>query len=715
MIINKRHALYTGILVTLAVLGGLTGCGGDSSNDSDTAPATGSAGGNTSVDKSTNSGWQLVWSDEFDGDSLNAANWNIQTGDGTEYGIPGWGNNEQEWYQGDNISVSDGNLVITAREEASNGYPYTSGRLRTNNKVDITYGRIEARIQVPAGQGLWSAFWMLPTDSQYGGWASGGEIDIMEAVNPGLSENVVHGTIHYGMAWPLNVSAGHHYEVDLTDGFHEYAVEWEQGEIRWYVDGVHYHTVTADHWWSYFYGGLESGYTSPANAPFDQDFHILLNLAVGGNWPGNPDENTVFPAQMLVDYVRVYECSVDNVTGIGCASSVDADVEIPAADDVYTASYDLYTDGAESLAWTVGEETVTRELGVASFWTNDGALILSETAMGDEHGTVIDINTTNSGNISIYATDGEPFTLLGMGNSANWWELHAGELKFDLFIDSAGTDPDSTLLVKLDSGWPALGFVELSVADLPQDTWTSVSVPINTLLVNSGDQPLDTSSVVNLFVLEPTSYAHVQVDNIQLVCGHKDDNGCGIAPPAVEVTGDTLEVFTDAVAATWGNGIGAWDNVANTDYFDGATSNHVNWSLVESGESGHDTVIEVDFKADGGNGVFYIQSPTGVDLSDFASGKLVFDLKVLDYGSNTSGMVMKVDCGYPCTSGDQSLGVVASGAWQTIEVEVNTLAAGGLDLDQVNTGIVIFPTWDDQQGVTFLLDNVRWEVGGGEL
>lgn len=608
----KRTALFSGLIITMATLTGLTGCNSGDSGGSSSANAA-----ETTSDETTSAAaWALVWSDEFDGDSLSDANWNIETGDGSQYGIIGWGNNEQEWYKADNISVADGNLVITALEEETEGYPYTSGRMRTDNKVDIQYGRIEARVQVPAGQGLWSAFWMLPTDSQYGGWASGGEIDIMEAVNPGTtSDNAIHGTVHYGMAWPLNVGSGQSYEIDPSDGFHDYAVEWEQGEIRWYVDGIHYHTVTSDHWWSYFYGGQDTGYVSEPDAPFNQDFHILLNLAVGGNWPGNPDGSTIFPAQMLVDYVRVYECSVDNVTGVGCASNVDAEVAIPAADAVSIASFDLYTDAAQALRWDVGGATVSRNLAVASFWDNDGALTLSEVGLGDDHGTVIDINTGNGGNVSIYAEDEEPIILLGMGNAVEWWKLHAGELKFDLYIDSANTDQESNLLIKMDSGWPALGFAELAVADLPQDAWTSVSIPINDLLVNAGDQALDTASVLNLFIVEPTSFAHVQVDNIQLVCGHKDDNGCGISPPAVEVSGDTVDVFADAVGATWTNGIGAWDDQVNSDYFDGTTGNHVNWSLEESGENGHDTVIEATFNADSGNGVLYVQSATGVDLS----------------------------------------------------------------------------------------------------
>ncbi len=659
-------------------------------------------------------GWEKVWGDEFDGDGLDAANWTPQLGDGSDVGLVRWGNNEQQWYQSENITVEDGNLVITARaEEVVPGFPYTSGRMRSLGKVDLKYGRIEASIKPPPGQGLWSAFWMLPTDTRYGGWAASGEIDIMEAVNAGIRDEVF-GTVHHGFPWPLNLAAGKTVSMTPEDGFHLYAIEWEQDEIRWYIDDVHYHTVRSDHWRSYYYGGQDTGYVDgQGGAPFDVEFHILLNMAVGGFLPGNPDASTVFPAEMLVDYVRVYECSHDPETGEGCASFVDDSVQAPAPADVFVQSYDMYTDGPGAFSWTIAGETVTRELAFASFWNNNGALVLSEVAADDPaHGMVIDVNTTNSGNFSFYAADGETVELFGMGNNPNWWEIHAGELKFDLYVDSAGTDQSSSLLIKMDSGWPALGFVELKVADLPQDEWTPVSVKINDLIFNSGDQPLNTSSVVSLFVLEPTGMAHVQVDNIQLVCGHPASSGCGVSPPSVDVSGDVVNVFIDAVDPTWTNGIGAWDTTVGADYFDGTAGNHVGWSLVESGESGHDTVIEATFAADGANGVLFIQSAAGVDLSSFADGNLVFDLKLPE--GATHGITYKVDCFDPCGTGDQTLAGVVPGNWQTFEIPVSSLVAAGLDLGKVNSPIVIFPTWGDQQGVSFQLDNVRWEVGEPE-
>lgn len=655
--------------------------------------------------------WLLIWSDEFDGSSLNTDNWNIQTGDGSEYGLTAWGNGEQEWYKAENITVADGNLVISAKEEPTNGYPYTSGRMRSDNKVDIKYGRIEARVKTPVGQGLWSAFWMLPTDSQYGGWASGGEIDIMEVVSPSVNNDLTYGTLHYGMSWPLNTSAGGNADRTPIDDFHTYAIEWEQNEIRWFIDDVHFATVTSNTWWSYFYGGNEQGYVSAPDAPFNQDFHLLFNLAVGGYWPGSPNADTVFPVEMLVDYVRVYQCDSGEETGVGCANNINPTVETAASGSAFISNQTLFDDGISELSWQLDGLQISRALKAGVAWDNGGISVVEQTVAGD-HALVLDINTSDKGNIAISSIDGKTFDLYGMGNSAKWWELAAGEIKFDLYIDSAVTPEDSSIIIKMDSGWPALGFKSFAVADLAKDTWISLSVLVNDLIATPGGQALNTASVVNLFVMEFSAAAHVQVDNIQLVCAHKNNDGCGIKAPAVEINTDVLEVFGDNVnSSVWTNGAGGWDNIANTDYYTGDTSNHVNWQLVETDEAGHDSVLEVVFNADGGDGVFYIQSTQPVDLSSFSSGNLIFDIKVTDYANTTGGITFKVDCVSPCGTGDQPLGVVGDGEWQTISIPVSNLVGYGLNLNSTNTGLVLFPTWGDQQGVTLQLDNIRWQVG----
>ena len=241
---------------------------------------------------------RLVWSDEFDAARLDPATWFFETGDGSEYGIPGWGNDELQWYLPNSASIENGNLVITARREAQNGFQFTSARINTRGRFALRYGRIEARIRLPAGQGLWPAFWLLPQEDAYGGWAASGEIDIMEAVNLGGSGgNTVHGTLHYGGAWPNNRSSANRHAVggDITENFHVYALEWDEREMRWYVDDTLYATESE---WS----------TTAASfpAPFDRPFYIILNLAVGGGFPGPPNAATNFPAALEVDYVRVY-------------------------------------------------------------------------------------------------------------------------------------------------------------------------------------------------------------------------------------------------------------------------------------------------------------------------------------------------------------------------------------------------------------------------
>ena len=241
---------------------------------------------------------RLVWGDEFDGARLDPASWFFETGDGSQYSIPGWGNDELQWYLPDSAGIENGSLLITARRQRQGNFQFTSARINTRDRFAFRYGRIEARIRLPGGQGIWPAFWLLPQDNAYGGWAASGEIDIMEAVNLGGSGgNAVHGTIHYGGAWPDNRSSGSRYvaESSVTEEFHVYALEWDEREMRWYVDDTLY--ATRNDW-----------FTSAAAfpAPFDRPFYIVLNVAVGGRFPGPPDATTDFPVAMEVDYVRIY-------------------------------------------------------------------------------------------------------------------------------------------------------------------------------------------------------------------------------------------------------------------------------------------------------------------------------------------------------------------------------------------------------------------------
>ncbi|MBU6258374.1 MAG: glycoside hydrolase family 16 protein [Burkholderiales bacterium] len=276
-------------------------------------------------------GWRLVWSDEFDGTEVDRSKWDFDLGNGfyderNRRWIPGWGNEELQYYTDDprNVSVRDSLLTIRALKESMHGCDYTSARLKTRRRdgtplYSKVYGRFEVRARVPWGKGLWPALWMLPQADAYGGWAASGEIDLMEIV--GERPHEVLSSIHFGSSYPERSMITHVHALpggaSVAD-WHEYAVEWEPGEIRFYVDGEH--TTTRDHWWSCSRTrdghGLQprrAAELNPWPAPFDRPFYILMNVAVGGNFPGAPNEQTRFPAELVVDYVRVY----DKVGGYG--------------------------------------------------------------------------------------------------------------------------------------------------------------------------------------------------------------------------------------------------------------------------------------------------------------------------------------------------------------------------------------------------------------
>ena len=240
--------------------------------------------------------WELVWADEFDlpdGSPPDPAKWNHQQG------VSGWGNGELQHYSDaiENSFIQDGILIIKANKEYMLGRDYTSARLTTQFKGDWTYGRYEIRAKLPNTQGIWPAFWLLPSRAVYGSGTAGGEIDIMEMIGSG--PNRVYGTLHFGNP-PERASNSY----DLPDGavysddFHVFALEWEPNEIRWYVDGKLFHSAT-----DWFTSTKNAAYP----APFDQNFYLIVNVAVGGTWPGRPDETSVFPQMLYVDYVRVYQ------------------------------------------------------------------------------------------------------------------------------------------------------------------------------------------------------------------------------------------------------------------------------------------------------------------------------------------------------------------------------------------------------------------------
>ena len=682
-----------------------------------------------------------VFEDNFDGTSIDPNRWNVITGDGCPE-LCGFGNNEEQVYSADNISLADGVLRIEGRREADSSF--TSAKLDTKGKFDFRYGRIEVSAKLPGGQGIWPAIWLYHSDpTVYGPWPLSGEIDIVEGFNLGVNGNTaVRSTTHYGLpTLPFN-GTGSAFDdgTDPTQGFREYAVEWERDKIRFFVDGVHFQTQTSDDWYTYFPADEEGFYdplgafkTGPRDAPFDQMYHLILNLAIGGNPVGSPDGTTAFPQVMEIDYVRVMECVNANPdTGRGCGSG-DVNI-VPLEDndggplaDVETAQpyierLDLYEDAPAVLTLSAGGVESSNTL-VPDGFTGDGATVISDPLFqdpDDAENTVwrVEISgATSNVYLGSEVFDDESSVLkTGFNFSDNRLGGEGGdgvgELAFDMKVNSLSDG--ANIVIKIDSGFPNVGEFTLPTDEIAVGEWKTYSVKFSDLVANPGfvdccgGTGVDLAAVINPFVLEVQGgSADLYLDDIYVTNACKVVGACGVD---LQSNVPNLNVFIDTVnQSAWATGIAASDSGSGfSDYT--ATSdpaNKVNWEILADDDTARGDVVEVRFNDSGAFGVWFVKSPTPVNMSAYSAGALVFDLNVLDYGNNTTGMTMKVDCSFPCTSGDQNLGVIADGVWEEITVPVSRLVAGGLDLAAVNTGIVLFPT--AQSGdITFRVDNIRW-------
>ncbi len=239
-------------------------------------------------------GFELIWNDEFNSSSLNTALWNFEIGDGCP-NLCGWGNNELQYYRQENTTVTGGNLVITAREENFQNRAYTSSRLTTQNKFDFAFGRVDISAKLPMGQGIWPALWMLGSNISSVGWPRSGEIDIMEMIGGNASgrDNTTHGTIHWDNQGQVSNGGSRVLPNGIfNDNFHLFSIIWNETEIVWLLDNE-----------EYFSADIRSAEMSE----LQNEFFFIFNIAVGGNWPGNPNAETTFPQQMQVDYIRVYQ------------------------------------------------------------------------------------------------------------------------------------------------------------------------------------------------------------------------------------------------------------------------------------------------------------------------------------------------------------------------------------------------------------------------
>lgn len=699
----------------------------------------------SSSSSTDNADWTLVWQDEFEGEEIDSSKWEH------EVNCWGGGNNEAQCYTNSlsNSYVADGFLHIAAKYEGSGqtcgpalnqedpGYPgatickdYSSARLRTRGKADWKYGRMEIRAKMPEGAGVWPAIWMLPTDTtKYGGWPHSGEIDIFEAFQPGVvgaqptgAANEIHGTLHYGYSWPINQYSGASYEppANIWDEFHTYAVEWEEGEIRWYVDNVLF-ARNSGNWFIYYWGGQEVGYQVGTGAqPFDQPFHMILNVALGnGSYVPSPTF-TDAPRTMEVEYVKVFECSADPLTGKGCetptanqsviATEIAKDTPPPATWDTRL----LYQDGLQTMNFNINNTLVQQSLSLGSYacpasesWCPAGsAITVTEPNVADGPGgqqaKVLDLEFAGISNAFIIVGEALSEDTLDFGGSIGEYGRAAnlGEIKFDLRV--LDIDPNTKLLIKLDSGYPNNSYHEIEIP--AENVWSEVSVRLYSLLPNTNEgyaTPVDFKSIKNPFVIEPVGgNAHVQLNNIRIVCQDSEEWGnCNINPfiPPEPVT-DDIDVFVNGLDAAWGNlRFDVWQadgqSIAITEVTDDPVKGNA---------------IEVAFTPIG-MGTFYIQG-AAKDLTAFAAGNLVFDLKVVSNTGNTDGFLVKADCGYPCVGAEVAVALPADNDWHTISVPIASIAAqSGFNLAGVNTPFSLWPVFG-QQNVTYRVANIRWEL-----
>jgi beta-glucanase (GH16 family) len=355
----------------------------------------------------------LVWSDEFNGSGVDGSKWNIDNGNPNV-------NNEKEYYSSANVAVTGGNLVITAKNQSMGGQPYTSGKITTAGKFTVKYGRIEARIKLPAFQGSWPAFWMLGANIGQVNWPQCGEIDIMEQTN---TSNTTLGTMH----WNNNghVYYGGNTQVNNVTDYHVYAVEWDANSIKWFVDGTLFHT-----------GNIQNNINSTEE--FQLPFFLILNLAIGGDLPGNTINNGALPANMLVDYVRVY-----NITGgTGTTAPIGQTVTLKGFNNQYVNSQ----NGTQAMTCTSTAAQAWEQFTIVDAGNGKVALRAMNKYVSSENGTqAITCNRTTIG-------DWEKFDWVPTGDGKVTFRGNNGK-----FISSENGTQAMTCTRATASGWEAFG------------------------------------------------------------------------------------------------------------------------------------------------------------------------------------------------------------------------------------------------------------------
>lgn len=711
----KAAAKITQIIALVLTIS-LIGCGGGA--ETETNP--------NSVDPQLPvSDWELVWSDEFDESLINTSNWTH------EVNCSGGGNNEKQCYtdSADNSYIQEGILHIVALPaEQGAELPYTSARINSRYKADFKYGRIEISARLPSGQGSWPAFWMMPTDEVFGSWPKSGEIDILEAVNlktvdaDNNVENLVHGTLHYGKEWPDNSSSGKSYSlpdgVNPADDFHSYAIEWQEGEIRWYIDNYLYATqrksevrynskdeaVGLSHrgWFGQYFDLVSGELTSHwGNEPFDQNFYLILNFAVGGDWPENVNnlgiDTTAFEAgqSFEIDYVRVFQCQQNPDTGKGC--------------ETVRAGYDNFDDAlVEGLAPIPSPPSsgIAKNLTIFSgvlnpdwpVWDCCGGTapgLVNDSIKGDVIEFSVGETPTVNGFVSRDEFIDDPAGTASPFDASPLIDL-AGKVQFDLKVVTAPNNTDANWLVKIESQGSSTAvelFLSQSVEGLEPVTgnWQTYTFSLQML----ADAGLDTSSV----------------DIVMIFPEWGAGEGAVYQVTNVTISGDLqngVVLFEDSENPSWP----MWDCCG------GSTP-----SVVTDDDVTHGAVAEFAIGAEPTVMGFIsreanITDPDALPAPFDATGILEngvvqFDMKVVAMPNNASTLwLFKMESDNSDTAVELELSnsiegaIPVEGQWQTYTFNLSDLVSAGLDASAIDV-LMIFPEWGAGEGAVYRVDNVK--------
>ncbi|PAJ76223.1 glycosyl hydrolase family 16 [Pseudoalteromonas sp. NBT06-2] len=710
---NKAIGKFTQ-LCALASLASLQGCGGGVETNTDTS--------NIYVQKPV-SDWEMIWSDEFDGSRIDSNKWTH------EVNCLGGGNDEKQCYtdSSENSYIADGVLNIVALPSADGAeQPYSSARLISQHKADFKYGRFEIKAKLPSGQGSWPAFWMLPTDATYGGWPKSGEIDILEAVNlktvndEGIVESQIHGTLHYGKESPDNSHSGKAYAIpdgiNPADDFHTYAIEWQEGEIRWYLDDYLYATQRqsqvrynskdqavglAHQGWFAEYYDLISGELSTHwdAAPFDQRFFMIINFAVGGNWPENVnnlgvDANAFTNGQRFeVDYVRVYQCNQNPDTGKGCETiragydSLDDALVVGKAPIPSPPS----TGIAQNL--TIFSGTLNPNWPAWDCCGDSNPSIVNDVDKGDVMEFVVGETATVNGFISREANIVDPEGKVSPFDASPI--IDSGFLSFDMKVVSPPNNTDAAWVLKVESvGGTEFSELELNFSEEGLNPvtgqWQTYTFPVQQL-VDAGLDP----SAIDVVMIFPAwgvgEGAVYQVTNLEI---------------AADISSPKLMVFEDEENTSWP----MWDCCGGS------------LPTIEMDDEIHGSVAQFSIGAEP-TVMGFISREANITVPDvqpapfdatgiLANGVIQFDMKVVDMPNKAeAAWVFKTESNNADTFAqillNESLEASApvKGEWQTYTFKLSDLANAGLDVSAIDV-LMIFPTWGEGEGAVYRVDNV---------